>query len=789
MSSLLRTLILSYLVSTGGLYANEIPTFPNENETIYYVAPGGSDTSGNGSSAAPWKTISFAVAQIPAAENNTLFIRGGTYLENEPIQVPLGVNIRGEGRDLVTINSDRPIALPDGINSNSGDFKLWYYGSLIQLYSPGYPEGRLYGSPAEMIPSSQGNQYLTGFTIDGNDQIKAGVWVQNRNQVTLADVTIHDCVQRGAVFARSDMYYYEPLPDGKWMHDTTIYNCVFKNNAAQLGSESLGNLCLAGLDGAEIYDLKINDDTGYGIKFIYVGHYRNTHIRDCEIEVAEADPQWGEKISIELWNLDKGNTVSNITCNTWHSYVNHGQITEYEPVGNETNNLKISNVTMIDKDGVSSKEGIEAALSGIEISDCYIQDKGFGIAVWSGAEPKTPKVNTIIRNNVIANVRRAISFGFGNSSAIFVPDPARNLKIYNNVFDNMGVCLELFSASEVKVKNNIFLNTSGEDARGGTGVYENNLKFHTASHKRAHNIAPLPDNSGIILTVGGGNITGPAGLTETGSRPSPYYQPANSSSLVVDAGQNVALPFIGNAPDIGAYDLASAPVAPTAIHLSPASIKENRPSGSIIGTLSSTDLNLGDTHTYSIVGGDTSYFSIFGNQLLSSTSFDFEIKSVYSLTVRSTDGSGLNFQQTLGITVEDIDEVSNYSNWQASLDWGSVPSEDQAADRNPDQDEYSNELEWKLGLDPTTYTKPIKIIRSAARQTDGTTLVKVGYPKLSESSLLFLHQSPNLIDWSLADPTNPTYDVVTGLYIHEITIPAGNSRMMYRISTVPPPPQ
>ena len=83
--------------------------------------------------------------------------------------------------------------------------------------------------------------------------------------------------------------------------------------------------------------------------------------------------------------------------------------------------------------------------------------------------------------------------------------------------------------------------------------------------------------------------------------------------------------------------------APTDITLSAGSIAENQPVGTVVGTLSTTDADVGDTFTYSLVSGtgstDNASFTISGNQLLTAASFDFEAKNSYSIRVRAT-GSG-----------------------------------------------------------------------------------------------------------------------------------------------------
>lgn len=515
--------------------------------TYYYVSTTGVDAVGRGSSSSPFRTVAYAASQVPANQNNTIYINAGTYNETQPIKLPLGVNIEGAGVDQVTLTSSG-VALDPGVSESDQDYKLWADGSLIQASSPIYTGSNpRYGSPSQMIAAVDGNHTISGFTIDGNNKsLKAGVWVVNRNNITMHHVNFKDLKQTGAVFTRGDMWYYEPLPEGKWMMNVKVHDCTFTNSGSNPGEQE-GCLKIGGIDGCEIYNINITDPNGEGIKFAHVGHHRNTVIHDCYMRLSESHPQWGEFMSIELWNLSYGNEVYNIDCNTWFSFVNFNQITSYEPVGTEANNLKIHDCRIIDLDGSSSKEAIEAAHSGIQIYNNYIQDKGFAIAIWNGMG-QAPKKNFIIRNNIIANVLRTPGFGFGNSSAVFVPDAAQNIKIYNNVFDRMGNGLQLTGASGTEVMNNVFLNTEGADVEGGSGtVFNNNLKFHTNSQK-----------ANFVGASGSNNVLGNPGFQNTGARWDTYYKPASSTSFAVNKGVNVGLPFIGSAPDIGRWEYGAA---------------------------------------------------------------------------------------------------------------------------------------------------------------------------------------------------------------------------------------
>jgi hypothetical protein len=102
--------------------------------------------------------------------------------------------------------------------------------------------------------------------------------------------------------------------------------------------------------------------------------------------------------------------------------------------------------------------------------------------------------------------------------------------------------------------------------------------------------------------------------------------------------------------------------APTAIALSPNTIDENIVAGSTVGTLSSTDADAGDTHTYSLVAGagatDNAKFTLSGSTLVLNESPDFETQSSYSIRVQTDDGNGGVYEDILMINVNDLDDES-----------------------------------------------------------------------------------------------------------------------------------
>ena len=102
--------------------------------------------------------------------------------------------------------------------------------------------------------------------------------------------------------------------------------------------------------------------------------------------------------------------------------------------------------------------------------------------------------------------------------------------------------------------------------------------------------------------------------------------------------------------------------APTDIQLSPSAIDENLPPGTTVGTLTAIDPSVGDSHTFSLVAGpgdtDNSLFAVFGDQLQSAASFDFEARNSFSIRTRATDSTMLTYDKVFIITVNDIAENS-----------------------------------------------------------------------------------------------------------------------------------
>ena len=115
------------------------------------------------------------------------------------------------------------------------------------------------------------------------------------------------------------------------------------------------------------------------------------------------------------------------------------------------------------------------------------------------------------------------------------------------------------------------------------------------------------------------------------------------------------------AADVTVEFTIAANSAPTDLALSPATVAENQPSGTTVGSFSSTDPDAGDTFTYTLAAGpgdtDNGSFAIVGAELRTGAIFDVEAKSSYSVNVRTTDSAGNVFEKSFTITVTNVNEA------------------------------------------------------------------------------------------------------------------------------------
>lgn len=225
----------------------------------------------------------------------------------------------------------------------------------------------------------------------------------------------------------------------------------------------------------------------------------------------------------------------------------------------------------------------------------------------------------------------------------------------------------------------------------------------------------------------------------------------------------IATDAVGNreaqSPSAEATTSTPANQAPTNIALSSTAVQENRPAGTVIGSLSSTDANPGDTFTYTLVGGtgstDNASFTLAGNQLHTVASFDYETKSSYAVRLRTTDAEGLWFEKAFTISVADVDEVApTVSSWK--INGGGA------------QRSMVRNLTVVFSEAVTLAGGAVTVLLSTGTAVPNTT-INVSNPSADQKTYVLSFAGPAAIGGSLADGI---YDLrVTAPAVHDL---AGN---------------
>ena len=100
------------------------------------------------------------------------------------------------------------------------------------------------------------------------------------------------------------------------------------------------------------------------------------------------------------------------------------------------------------------------------------------------------------------------------------------------------------------------------------------------------------------------------------------------------------------------------PEPPTPVDPDVISINENE-LGAVIGSLTTTDQDIGDTHVYTISGVDAALFEIVNGtlKLKDTIAANYEDNSTLNITITATDSSGLALSQNFAVTVNNLNDA------------------------------------------------------------------------------------------------------------------------------------
>ena len=140
-----------------------------------------------------------------------------------------------------------------------------------------------------------------------------------------------------------------------------------------------------------------------------------------------------------------------------------------------------------------------------------------------------------------------------------------------------------------------------------------------------------------------------------------WDQTAGTAGTKVNASVTGGTTAFSSASDQAVANITSVNDAPTDLALSANTVAENVANGTVVGTVSGTDVDTGDTKTYSLtdtaggrfaINSSTGVITVANGSLL-----NYEAASSHSVTVRVTDSGGLTYDEAFTINLTNVNEA------------------------------------------------------------------------------------------------------------------------------------
>lgn len=541
--------------------------------TRIYVSPIGSDSSVNPhSTSTPYRTLYHAC--LVATSGDTIRLLSGMFIETHNCNLAVGVSIEGEGTNTII----------QGTYTTSASYDPYLATITLSSASKG----------------TNGNQSISNLVMDGNLTGSRAIGVKNRSNVSVHDCTIHNFFIGGISMFNSGIYI-DAVPSVYEM-DNSIYNCNITSCGDAAGTLSGGGLILlACQDGISVHDCVLHSDTkavGHNGNIINAGgrHFKNMKYYNN----ISYKPDWdgtdvsggtydgrptGWNFHLEFWQVDDGLEIYN---NEFHGGENPIDIGGHKLPYSTGISIHDNLFQPISGNGFSG--GTTHSRLAIVIEEYFTDGVviynnhfvGWQACISVGDAPSTlcDIKNVSIYNNLMEDVG-ADGAGYYNGVIMIqverVGNNLSNINIYNNtiVSDNLVNCNALSIAigkksgntpvaggtlTNLNFKNNImmYFKNKGPIQITNCGAIiglhiENNLAYNAANY----NILPYnwPYANGTMTNYTYLNNIPVSNITQQ----LPQFVSSSdfhlqSGSPAINAGVDVGLPYLGIAPDIGAFE-------------------------------------------------------------------------------------------------------------------------------------------------------------------------------------------------------------------------------------------
>ncbi len=481
----------------------------------YYVSTAGQDAAVRDglSSATAWKSLAYAVQQVPAG-SHTIQLGAGVFVLSQAASLKDGWTLNGQGHtgsNTTTIINSSSFSPQGAICLPSSQEKQDY---PLENYLIG-GNGLYNVTISNLVLTSRVDQPLDGaimmkyarnlklFNLTVREFRWNGIYLRQGTQVR-----VHHSLFEDATYTRLCNTWGGAIRT-RYMKDFELDHCEFKTTkGGGYGYKASGH------ENAKIHDNIFRNNTSLG----------PNDGRPFDLESAH-EFEWG----LEIYNN---------TFNGMVSVPRAGGQGHPSDRGNYTYTVRIHDNLFY------GSGGVEGPRNYLEIDHNYFANKwgnnGRVYEIHGGANAGP----TTIHHNV---AECSMGFVFKKN------DLNENISILNNTVYLVNSTRDQFPTS--------FLEVSGAVSNWQV---KNNVVFtlDNPSSGTAFGRGSLPSTGMTLSHNVSWNVPGtPAGVTTTdpelalsGAKPSAYYAPQNAGSYVVDRGADVGFAYKGSAPDLGAYE-------------------------------------------------------------------------------------------------------------------------------------------------------------------------------------------------------------------------------------------
>jgi hypothetical protein len=543
--------------------------------TIYYVSSRGSDVTGNGTAALPWKTLFKATSTVRTV-GDIIHLNAGTYIESNECILAVGVSVEGQDSSTTILKS-----------SLTAD---WF--SILALEST--------------VEGTNGNQRISNLKFDGqNLTTDIAITITARSNVKINNCKIVDFRSYGVIFSgiNSTGEGRQPViyATGNEFYNNTIINCS-TNSPTAPNDYGRGCFNFGGQQGMLIHDnyieqpyrtLNSTANIGWPIKYSNDGY-----IKDCKIynntlkralfrglQQGENNSDWN--FSFEMWNVMGGlemygNTfqgvVDIVNCtkvNSAYGLWFHDNAITY-PTKSQYYQAGIQLETN-ESDILIENNRFSNMMQCIEFSPRDYLGNGFGLDIH----------RVTIRKNLMNDIGYNTPLMVGNANFIAVSFDldiesglrafVDSISIYNNTIISTqregwyyGIRIPTYfggASKNVRINNNIiqgFMSNAiwANPSANVDSVYIKNNDFFGNGSNTNFFSAAAP----VHYFNSGNTVLNP--MLDAAFKPLP-------GSPMIDAGVYVGIPYSGAAPDKGFIEFTTAPLPVKLIEITVSESKGN----------------------------------------------------------------------------------------------------------------------------------------------------------------------------------------------------------------------